>query len=51
MMMCDGYCGRDLPSNFLKPVDQQRRDGNLVTVHTLQLCTDCRRTMKARGII
>jgi len=50
-MICDGYCDQDLPSNFLRPVDIQSRDGNLVTVRTLHVCKECYHTMKARGVI
>lgn len=50
-MICDGHCGQDLPSNFLRPVDIQGRDRVGPTVRTLRVCKDCYHAMKDKGVI
>lgn len=42
-MICDGPCGRDLPSNFLKPVDIKDK------TRTFHVCSDCRHQMNLKA--
>jgi hypothetical protein len=47
MTICAG-CGKNYPSNFLKPFDQQVL-GPVKTIRTFFFCKDCRRRLGIKG--